>query len=407
MEKKNTGIEQGKDLDPDSETSKTIDSAISQRFDFFHSTIIPFLKNRITRYTISFILVAIVVYFYILFEGNREEEFVRVFFFNLQNHRISQLTQVRIDEIYSFFPSSLALKNLKLIIHHELLVPIALVFALIAVFYVTWDDVFFRKFKSPGLYMILLTGIFYILIFSGLDVYLFQLTIAKWLTRATAVIVVALVKLFGMNIINATWNADDVITTIQFEGPNGLSSIGIDARCSGIHSLTIFIAIFLLMLFEARKRLRWSKYRTFSDLRALLNKDGIEGIFDKQGSKTLLILSGTFSLNFLRVIGILFVGMIGTYLVNILRVTIIFIINYYEGWGVAEPIHNYLGYVFLMIWVPIFWLFILPIFEKKKESKKSNNSISEPSDSNSDSTDDIITDSNISLEPVESNKNEE
>ena len=407
MKKKNAGIEQGKDIDPDSETSKTIDSSISQRFDFFHSNIIPFLKNRITRYTISFIFVAIVVYFYILFEGNREDEFVRVFFFNLQNHRISQLTQVRIDEIYSFFPSSLALKNFKLVLHHDLLVPIALVFALVAVFYVTWDDALFRKFKSPGLYMILLTGIFYILIFSGLDVYLFQLTIAKWLTQATAVIVVALVKLFGMNIINTTWNADDVITTIQFEGPNGLSSIGIDARCSGIHSLTIFIAIFLLMLFEARTRLKWSKYRTFSDLMALLNKNGIDGIFDKQGSKTILILSGTFSLNFLRVIGILFVGMIGTYLVNILRVTIIFIINYYEGWGVAEPIHNYLGYVFLMIWVPIFWLFILPIFEKKKESKKSNNSIREPSDSNSDSTDDIITDSNISLELVESNKNEE
>ena len=407
MKKKNAGIEQGKDIDPDSETSKTIDSSISQRFDFFHSNIIPFLKNRITRYTISFIFVAIVVYFYILFEGNREDEFVRVFFFNLQNHRISQLTQVRIDEIYSFFPSSLALKNFKLVLNHDLLVPIALVFALVAVFYVTWDDALFRKFKSPGLYMILLTGIFYILIFSGLDVYLFQLTIAKWLTQATAVIVVALVKLFGMNIINTTWNADDVITTIQFEGPNGLSSIGIDARCSGIHSLTIFIAIFLLMLFEARTRLKWSKYRTFSDLMALLNKNGIDGIFDKQGSKTILILSGTFSLNFLRVIGILFVGMIGTYLVNILRVTIIFIINYYEGWGVAEPIHNYLGYVFLMIWVPIFWLFILPIFEKKKESKKSNNSIREPSDSNSDSTDDIITDSNISLELVESNKNEE
>jgi exosortase/archaeosortase family protein len=407
LKKKNAGIEQGKDIDPDSETSKTIDSSISQRFDFFHSNIIPFLKNRITRYTISFIFVAIVVYFYILFEGNREDEFVRVFFFNLQNHRISQLTQVRIDEIYSFFPSSLALKNFKLVLNHDLLVPIALVFALVAVFYVTWDDALFRKFKSPGLYMILLTGIFYILIFSGLDVYLFQLTIAKWLTQATAVIVVALVKLFGMNIINTTWNADDVITTIQFEGPNGLSSIGIDARCSGIHSLTIFIAIFLLMLFEARTRLKWSKYRTFSDLMALLNKNGIDGIFDKQGSKTILILSGTFSLNFLRVIGILFVGMIGTYLVNILRVTIIFIINYYEGWGVAEPIHNYLGYVFLMIWVPIFWLFILPIFEKKKESKKSNNSIREPSDSNSDSTDDIITDSNISLELVESNKNEE
>jgi len=407
LEKKNSGIKQGKELNLDSESSQTSDTYLPQKFVLFHSTIIPLLKNRITRYIISFILGAIVVYFYILFEGNRENEFVKVFFFYLQNHRFSQLTQVRIDEFYSFFPSSLALNNLKLIINHDLLVPIALVFGLIAVFYITWDDAFFKKFRSLGLYMILLTGIFYALIFSGLDEYLFQLKIAKWLTQATAVIIIALVKLFGMNIIDTTWSADDAITIIQFEGPNGFSSIGIDARCSGIHSLTIFIAIFLLMLFEARKRLKWSKYRTISDLKDLRNKNGIKGVFGKNGSEALLGVGVTFSLNFLRVISILLAGMIGTYLVNILRVTIIFVVNYYKEWGVAGPIHNYLGYVFLMIWVPIFWLFILPIFEKKKESKMFSNSISEPEDSNSDSTDDAIADSNIALEPVELNNNKE
>ncbi len=186
------------------------------------------------------------------------------------------------------------------------------------------------------------------------------------------------------------------------------------------------------MLFEARKRLRWSKYKTTSvskasihknvgnvyyihsmikqttsDLKDSIRANGIKGIFDKQGSKTLLIFIGTFSLNFLRVISILLVGMIGTYLVNILRVTIIFVINYYNGWAVAGPIHNYLGYVFLMIWVPIFWLFILPIFEKKKKSKTSDNSINEPSDSNSDSIGDAVTVSNMSHEHVESNNNKE
>ncbi|GAI93489.1 unnamed protein product, partial [marine sediment metagenome] len=262
------------------------------------------------RYIISLILIAIVVYFYIVFEGNRGEEIVRVFFFDMASY---------------------------------LLVPIALVLAFIAILYVSWDDKIFRRFRSPGLYMILLTGIFYILIFSGVDEYLFQNTLAKWLTQATAVIIIALVKLFGMNIIDTTWSADDAITIIQFEGPNGLSSIGIDARCSGIHSLTIFIAIFLLMLFEARKRIKWSKYRTISDLKDLKNKNGLKGAFGKKGSKALLGVGVTFSFNFLRVVSILLAGMIGTYLVNILRVTIIFVINYYNGWAVAGPIHNYLG----------------------------------------------------------------
>jgi len=161
------------------------------------------------------------------------------------------------------------------------------------------------------------------------------------------------------------------------------------------------------MLFEARKRIKWSKYRTISDLKDLRNKNGIKGVFGKKGSEALLGVGVTFSLNSLRVFSILLAGMLGTYLVNILRVTIIFIINYYKGWNVAGPIHNYLGYAFLMIWIPIFWLFILPIFEKKKESKVSDSTISESSDSNSDSTDDTITVSNMSLEPVKPNKNKE
>lgn len=371
MEKENKISENNEKLVLVSDSNKRAEDDFRKRFQQVYSSIEPIIKNSILRYTVSFIFIAIVVYFYIIFEGNRVEETVRVFFFDMASY---------------------------------LLVPIALVLAFIAILYVSWDDKIFSKFRSPGLYMILLTGIFYILIFSGVDEYLFQNAIAKWLTRATAVIIIAIVKLFGMNIVGTTWNADDAITIVQFEGPNGLSSIGIDARCSGIHSLTIFVTIFLLMLFEARKRLKWSKYRTPSDLKVLIHKNGIKSIFDKQGSKTLLIFIGTFSLNFLRVISILLVGMIGTYFVNILRVTIIFVINYYNGWGVAGPIHNYLGYVFLMIWVPIFWLFILPIFEKKKASKIPDSPIKEPSDSISEPADNTVADSNISLETVESNR---
>lgn len=374
MEKENKTSENNEKLVLVSDTNKRAEGDFRKRFQQVYSSIEPIIKNRILRYTVSFILIAIVVYFYIIFEGNRVEEIVRVFFFDMASY---------------------------------LLVPIALVLAFIAILYVSWNDKIFSRFRSPGLYMILLTGIFYILIFSGVDEYLFQNAIARWLTQATAVIIVALVKLFGMNIVSTTWSAEDVITIVQFEGPNGLSSIGIDARCSGIHSLTIFVTIFLLMLFEARKRLRWSKYKTTSDLKASIRANGIKGILDKQGSKTLLIFIGTFSLNFLRVISILLVGMIGTYFVNILRVTIIFVINYYNGWDVAGPIHNYLGYVFLMIWVPIFWLFILPIFEKKKKSKSSVDSVSEPSISNSDLKDDSTVTPNNLLETVESNKNKE
>lgn len=372
MEKESKTSENNELVDSNINLETRAESNFRRKLKSFYSSLEPTIKNSILRYTVSFIFIAIVVYFYIVFEGNREDEIVRVFFFDMSS---------------------------------SLLVPLALIFAFIAVLYISWDDKFFKRFRSPGLYMVLLTGIFYILIFSGIDEYLFQFSLAKWLTQATAVIVIALAKLFGMNIVDTNWNPDESLTIIQFEGPNGLSSIGIDARCSGIHSLTIFVAIFLLMLFEARKRLKWSNYGTIADLKSLVKEKGISGVFEKEGLKTLLIVKGTFLLNLLRIIGILLVGLIGTYLINIIRVTIIFIINYFNGWGVAGPIHNYLGYVFLMIWVPIFWLFILPIFEKKKKTAKSEDSLNE-SIYISEDTDNNHHDSEVKTESIQHNLDE-
>ena len=260
----------------------------------------PF-KNRIFRYSLSFILVSFVIYFYIMFEGHRNEETVRILFFD--------------------FPSNL-------------LVPLGLVFAFIAALLLTWDDPFFGKYRSPALYMILLTAIFYALIYSGVDSFLFQLKIAEWLTKATGVIVTALMYVFGLNLVDSSWVENTAVphrsyTLLIFDSPNGIKNIAIDARCSGIHSLTIFLAIFLLMLFESRNRLKWNW-------------------------KVILVTS---------------FGVIGTYLINILRVNVILFVFYFRGWDIAEPIHNYLGYALLIMWIPIYWLFILPKAEKSDKLK--------------------------------------
>ncbi len=107
------------------------------------------------------------------------------------------------------------------------------------------------------------------------------------------------------------------------------SVIGIDAACSGIHSLTIFIVVFFVMILEARKRLAWNY------------KIAIITLF----------------------------GILGTYFVNLIRVSIILTIDYFKGWDVAGPIHNYLGYVFLMVWIPLFWFFVLSWGQKGKSKK--------------------------------------
>lgn len=283
----------------------TFSSKTKEKYSSFTNYISPaisILKKRILRYSVSFILIGFVIYFYILFERYRHYEYAIIFI----NSQISV----------------------------NLLVPLALVFAFIALFYLTWDDSFFRKYRSPGLYMILLTAIFYTLIYSGIDEYLFKLSIAEWLTKLTGSATAGLANLFGLDVLSANWDESIGMTLLTFNSPNGTKSIGVDARCSGIHSLTIFLAIFLLMLFEARKRLKWN-YRT-----------------------ALVAL----------------IGIVGTYIVNLIRVLIIVIIFYFKDWSIAGPIHDYLGYAFLILWVPIFWLFILPIGEKKKPKKQDESS---------------------------------
>lgn len=278
--------------------------------------IVRFLRKKTIRYPISFLLAAFVIYLYVVFESNRNITPVKVLFF--------------------FIPTTL-------------IVPLGLILALIAVLYLSWDDAFFKKYRTPALYMIALTAIFYSLIFTGLSEYLFQTSLAKWLTKFTAILVVATLKLFGFDVVDAIWNEERVLTTITINSSEGVKAIGINAACSGIHSLTVFAAIFILMLFESRKRLHWP------------NKN------QKLGANVLTTLV---------IFSITALGILGTYLLNLFRVGFILALYYDLNWTQLEPIHNYMGYVILILWLPVYWLFILPIAEKpelkleRKERRK-------------------------------------
>ncbi len=278
----------------------TIKEKTTKKFDSFSERLSPFtffLKNRILRYIVSLVLVAFVVYFYVMYEMSRGQPTVKILFRDT---------------------------------NPNLLVPLGLVFALIAILYATWDDKFLRKYRKPGLYVVLLTTIFYVLIFTGIDSYLFDLSIAKWLTRLTGLIVPSTLQFFGLNITSIEWNEARIHTFVGLGDPSKTSGLLIDPRCSGIHSMTIFIAIFLLMLFEARKRIHWNH----------------------------------------KALAVTILGILGTYLMNLIRITIVLIAFYYGGVDIGESVHNILGYVLLVIWLPIFWLFILPLAEKGRVFRK-------------------------------------
>ncbi|MHA1952659.1 MAG: exosortase/archaeosortase family protein [Candidatus Heimdallarchaeaceae archaeon] len=261
------------------------------------SPLTSFLKKRYLRYVVSLILVAFVVYFYVMYEISRGAETVKILFRDTNTNH---------------------------------LVPLGLVLAFIAVLYVTWDDNLFKKYRKPGLYVVLLTTIFYVLIFSGIDNYLFELSIAKWLTRSTGLIVPYTLRFFGLNVTSIEWNEARINTFVGLGDPSKTPGLLIDPRCSGIHSMTIFIFIFLLMLFEARKRIHWNH----------------------------------------KAVGVTLIGILGTYLMNLVRITIVMLAFYYGGTSIGESVHNVLGYVLLVIWLPIFWLFILPLAEKGRKFRK-------------------------------------
>ncbi len=278
-------MEMGNEVNTDKEetllSEKKEDNQILKNIEL---RILP-LHNRYIRYPLSLLLIGLTVLFYILYEGNRNEEEIKL--------------------IISL-PTSL-------------LVPLGILFALLGVLLLTWRDLFFTKFRSPAMFVILLTFLFYLFIFSGLDEYLFQTPIAIWLTKTTGIIIITFLKFLGLGINDITWIEEQARTIVYFNEQSSIRAIGIDSRCSGVHSLSIFITVYMLMLLEARKNIKWD-YK--------------------------LIIISIF-------------GILGTYFINLLRVGIIILFSYFQGWDVAGPIHDYLGYVFLMIWLPLFWSYVL------------------------------------------------
>ncbi|MHA1199496.1 MAG: exosortase/archaeosortase family protein [Candidatus Heimdallarchaeaceae archaeon] len=301
-----------------SKSKEEISSFSSKTYSKFEPIILP-LKNKYVRYTLSAILFGLVVTLYVLYET----------FSEIENKAL-----------------------------RASLVPIGLVLATILVFYITWDDPFFRKYRTPGIYVVVLTTIFYIFIFTDISELLFSTTLARWMTRSTGFLTSSIVDAFGVNIHDVSWLTFPTYEKIEWmnkttfflsspselqsysvlvdikgmsriifsNAPSGQGSLYVDAACSGIHSLTVFTAVFLLMLFESRKRHQWNAL----------------------------------------IIVVTLIGIIGTYIMNLIRIMIIISLYYYQGGAIADPVHNYLGYVILIIWLPIFWMYILPLADTKE-----------------------------------------
>jgi len=107
--------------------------------------------------------------------------------------------------------------------------------------------------------------------------------------------------------------------TILVDGPAGESSLFVSWSCVGFYSVLVFSIILVVLLFE-----------------------------DESGIKT-KISWGIF-------------GVLGTIVVNIVRLTLVLLVAYFYGLGIEATFHNFIGYVLFIAWL----MFFLYIFSKRR-----------------------------------------
>lgn len=148
---------------------------------------------------------------------------------------------------------------------------------------------------------------------------LLENTAATWFPRATAVLSVSTLQLFGLpvtlNGVTVTLNSllgYDIVTKV-------------DTRCAGSDSLAIFLAIFGLMLIDRKPQ-----------------------------NKVL--------------IGLLVFGVIGTFLQNFARLLLLFAAGYYYGGDALWAVHDYASYILFPVWFLGFSVIYLKYAQKPGNS---------------------------------------
>lgn len=62
------------------------------------------------------------------------------------------------------------------------------------------------------------------------------------------------------------------------------------------------------------------------------------------------------------------VGLLGTFLINLLRITTVVLLTYYFGQGIALFFHDYFSNIILIIWLFFFWWFAYSYVLEEKET---------------------------------------
>jgi len=148
---------------------------------------------------------------------------------------------------------------------------------------------------------------------------LFESAAAAPFPRATALLCVSTLQIFRLPV-----TLSGVTVTLNSLVGNNIV-VNVDTRCAGSDSLAIFLAIFALMLIDR-----------------------------KPGNRAL--------------VGLLILGVVGTYLQNFVRLLSLFTAGYYYGANALWAVHDYASYVLFPIWFLIFAIIYLRYAQKPGNS---------------------------------------
>jgi archaeosortase C (PEF-CTERM variant) len=111
---------------------------------------------------------------------------------------------------------------------------------------------------------------------------------------------------------------------VYYAGKAGTIQMGMGVSCSGIYSLAIFFSAFV-----AYVHVRYGRFER-------------------------------------KINALLAVGLLGTYLANLLRVFIVALVGYSYGREALISAHQNLGWIVFMIWVAVFWYVGFRVLEGRK-----------------------------------------
>ena len=187
-------------------------------------------------------------------------------------------------------------------------------------FYICFSGTqFYNKFRGMMLFLCLAVFMSWMAWDTGLHDYIVNSSYGTFLAGITVKFSVYFLDIFGYHVAN-TGNE------ITFLGDSKVQSFDVVNACSGADTTILFLAAFLLMLADQGRRAPVKK------------------------------LAVCFVL-----------GGLGTYLASIMRVPLLGIIGYYNGYEMLETFHMYSGYLIFLGSIAAFWYLSLRWINKKAE----------------------------------------